>query len=794
MTEQNQFKWVGKRVRRKEDPQLLTGKGLYLDDIRIPGIKSVAFVRSVHAHARIMSIDSSRAREMPGVLAVLTGAEAKTRTRPMLGSHYSPRVPGESKFPEFYCLAVDKVHYVGEPVVAVLAEDRYLAEDAVQAIEVDYEPLAAVVDAEAALESGSALVHEEWGDNVAWHFNAPSGETDAAFAQAAHVFKERFRCQRKISVPLEPRGSLGHYDPGRRTLTFWSGNQRPFTLRDQLVDLLDLDLASVHVIAPHIGGGFGAKANMYPEDLVVALLAVTTGHPVKWVEDRREHFLACAHDHEQIHDIEFAMDAQGKVLGMKDRIISDCGAATNTLYSGGAIQLMVGTAVMPNTYEIRNFDWEVYSVATNKSPHGGSRGFGQIPGRFAVERMMDIVAGELGLDRAEIRRRNMVRTFPYTTVTQLLYDSGSYLESLDKALEMIGYEGFAQEQRQAREQGKYVGVGFASVVEIGAPNSYFMATMQMSGYGSARVQIDASGRVHVFSGEAPHGQSHETTFAQVAAEQLGVDPEQVIVTTGDTALAPNSSGTYGNRAAALSGSAIYQAAGTVREKILAIAGHLLEIAEEDLVLQDGRVHAKGSPETALTLAQIAFSAHHEPLRLPGGIEPGLEDTKYFEIQAPMTIGNGCEAVKVEVDVETGQVKILDYVVVHDCGRVLNPMVVEGQLHGQVCHEIGYALYEKLVYDEDGQLLTTTLADYLLPTAEEVPEISIAAFESPTSLTPLGAKGMGEGNVAVAALANAVEDALAPFSVRITELPITPERILEWTAAGGESDARAGGAG
>lgn len=781
MTEDKQFKWVGKPIRRNEDPRLITGQGRYLDDIRISGTKSVAFVRSVHAHARIAGIDLSRVRGMPGVLAVLTGKEVKAKTRPMLGTHYAPQVPGESKFPEFYCLAVDKVQYVGEPVVAVLADDRYLAEDAVQAIEVDYEPLPAILDAEAALAPDAPLVHEGWGDNVAWHLDAPIGDTEGAFAQAAHVFRERFRGQRKISVPLEPRGSLGHYDPGRKSLTFWSGNQRPFTLREHLLDLLEFDLASVEVIAPQIGGGFGAKANMYPEDLVVALFAITSGHPVKWVEDRREHFLACAHDQEQIHDIEFAVDAEGKVLGMRDRIISDCGAATNTLYSGGAVQLMTAASMMPNTYTIGNFHWEAYSVVTNKAPHGAARGFGQIPGRFAVERMMDIIAKELGVDRAEIRRRNMVREFPYTSVTQLQYESGSYVESLDKALEMIGYEGFEREQRQGREQGRYLGVGFACVTEIGGPNSYFMSAMKMSGYGSACVQIDGSGRVRIFSGEAPQGQSHETTFAQVAAEQLGVEPGQVIVSTGDTTRAPNSSGTYGNRAAVLSGSAIYLAAGVVREKVFKLASHLLEVGEEDLVLEEGRVHAKGASGVGLSLAEIAFTAHHEPLRLPEGVTPGLEDTQYFELQTPMTIGNGCEAVKVEVDVETGQVKILDYVVVHDCGRMLNPLVVEGQLHGQVCHEIGYALYEKLVYDADGQLLTTTLADYLLPTAEEVPDISTASFESPSALTPLGAKGMGEGNVAVAAIANAVEDALEPFAVRITELPITPECIVEWTA-------------
>lgn len=784
MSQREEFKWIGKPVRRKEDRRLVTGQGRYFDDIRIPGTKSVAFLRSVHPHARIVTIDVSRAKALPGVVAVLTGEQARSMTKPMLGTHYFPLVPGELKRSEFYCLAVDRVRYVGEAVVAVLADDRYVAEDAVQAIDVEYEPLPAVLDAEAAMKPEAALVHDAWGDNINWHLRAPSGGTDETFRNAAHVFKERFRCQRKSAVPLEPRGSLGHYDRGRQCLTFWSSNQRPFTLRDHLADLLELPHGSVHVVAPDIGGGFGAKANMYPEDLVVAVLAITTGHPVKWVEDRREHFLACAHDHEQVHDIELAVDAAGKVLGMRDRILSDAGTAMNTLYAGGAIQLMVGTAVMPNTYEIRNFDWEAFSVATNKAPHGAVRGFGQIAGRFAVERMMDIIAKALAIDPAEIRRRNMVRQFPYTTVTHLLYDTGSYLECLEKALDLVGYRTFRQEQQRALAEGRHIGVGIASVVEIGAPNSSFMAAMQMSGYGSACVKIDATGKVCVLSGDAPHGQSHETTFAQLAAEPLGVTPEQVIVITGDTALAPYSTGTYGNRTAPLSGSAVYLAAREIRQKVVKLASHLLEAAADDLELEGGRVYVKGAPMTGLSLGEIAFTAYNQPTRLPEGIEPGLEATKYFELQAPMTIGNGCEAVKVEVDIETGQVKILKYVVVHDCGRVLNPMVVEGQLHGSVSHEIGYALYENLVYDDSGQLLTTTLMDYLLPTAEEVPDVEVASFESPSTLTTLGAKGMGEGNVAVASIANAIEDALSCFGVKITELPITPQKILDWIDSSG----------
>jgi len=788
VSQDQEFKWVGKAVRRKEDRRLITGKGRYLDDIRVPGTKSVAFLRSVHPHARIVSIDVSRARALPGVVAILTGEQARALTRPMLGSHFFPVLPGELKHAEFYCLAVDRVRYVGEPVVAVLADNRYIAEDALQEIDVEYEPLPAALDAERAMMPGAPLVHEAWGNNINWHFQSPSGGTDEVFKAAAHVFRERFRCQRKSAVPLEPRGSLGQFDQGRQHLTFWCPNQRPFTLRDQLAELLQLPHSSVHVIAPDIGGGFGAKANMYPEDLVVAALAIMTGHPVKWVEDRREHFLASAHDHEQLHDIEFAVDAEGKVLGMRDRIVADVGTAMSTLYAGGAIQVLLGTAVMPNTYDIRHFDSEVFCVATNKTPNGGVRGFGQIAGRFAVERMMDIIAKRLALDPAEIRRRNMVREFPYTMVTHLLCDTGSYLESLEKALELIDYRGFRDEQQRARAAGRYLGVGLASVIEMGAPNSAFMASMQMSGYGSASVKLDATGTVCVFSGEAPHGQGHETTFAQLAAESLGVTPDMVIVTTGDTALAPYSSGTYGNRAAALTGSALYLAGRELREKIVKLGAHLLKVPASDLDLDDGRLFVKTSPATGLTLREIAFTAHNEPGKLPPGMEPGLETTKYFELQAPLTIGNGCEAVKVEVDVETGEVKILQYVVVHDCGRVLNPLVVEGQLHGSVSHEIGYVLLENLVYDENGQLLTTTLQDYLLPTADVVPNVEVAHIESPSTLTTLGAKGMGEGSVAVASIANAIEDALAPFGVKITELPITPGKILEWI------DGRCGDAG
>lgn len=770
------FRWIGARVKRVEDPPFVLGTATYVTDVSLPNTRHVAFVRSPHAHARILRVDVSEALRAPGVVAVLTGEQAAKRCRSLFGSRAFPMAPGERKLPrELPCLPRDRVRYVGEAVVAIAAETRYQAEDAAELVRVEYEPLPAVTGAEQALQPGAPLLFEDWGDNVAWRRQFTGGDPSAA-AEADGVLRERFVGQRRAGVPLEPRCTVAHWDRARGSLTVWTGNQRPFGLRDLLAEVLELPPVSVRVITPHIGGGFGVKANAYPEDVATVLLSIETGLPMKWVEDRVEHLQAASHDHEQVHEVEVAYKKDGTILGIRDRILADAGSGLNTVYSGGSLNLLVGTRLLPNTYKLRYFEYEATSVVTNKAPNGAVRGFGQTVGRFALERMVDLVARELGMDPAEVRFKNMVDHFPYLSVTGVPYESGSFVQCLRQVLEAIGYDAFrAGEQARLWREGVYQGIGVASLVELGGPTG---PVPMWANYGSATVRIDATGRLCVLTGEATHGQSHQTTFAQVVAEVFDVPPDRITVLNGDTLLAPYHAGTFGNRAAPLTVSAVWLAANQVRDKVFQIAARLLEARPEDLEAVEGQVGVKGHPGSRLPLSRIASVAYILTGELPPGMQPGLESTAYFPHSNPLTPSNFAEAVKVEVDVRTGQVQLLKAVVAHDAGRIVNPLVVEGLVHGQIAADVGYALEEQLVYDEQGQLLTATLMDYHLPTALSVPrEVEVYTYESPGTFTPLGTKGMAEGSVGVASIANAIEDALRPFGVRITATPITPERLL-----------------
>ncbi|MDQ7843699.1 MAG: xanthine dehydrogenase family protein molybdopterin-binding subunit [Armatimonadota bacterium] len=766
-------RYFGERVKRSEDPRLLTGRGLYVDDIRPPGVVHAAFLRSPHAHARILRIDVSRARAAPGVAAVYTRADlppALAAPLPKLIPH-----PALLHHKTQYALAPEKVRYAGEPVALVIAENRYVAEDAVELIEVEYDPLPAVVDLEQAARPNAPLVHEDIGTNVCAHYTQRVGNVEEAFARAAHVFRERFVFDRGASAPLECRGIVAQWEAKLRQLTVWDSTQAPIRIRNYLSQLLGLPQQDVRVIAPDIGGGFGPKIMMcYPEEVLIPWAAMQLNRPVKWIEDRREHFVATNQERLQIHDAAIAVDADGRILGVRTEFLYDSGA----YIPYGIIVPIVASTTLPGPYKIPNYHCEFKAVFTNKTIVSPYRGAGRPHGVFVMERLLDRVARELGLDRAIVRERNFIQPdeFPYEVGliyqdnAPVVYDSGDYPATLRKAMEMIDYAGWPERRKQFRREGRYVGLGIACYVEGSG----------IGPYEGCRVTVEPSGKVFAATSVGTQGQGHYTSFAQIVADALTVPVEDVTVVTGDSGAFSWGTGTFASRAAVVAGNAVYLAAQAVREKALQVAATRLEARVEDLEMADGKVFVRGTPGRAMTLAEIAVAAN--PLR--GTIprewdQPGLEASRYF---APSggTWPNGAHACLVEVDPQTGMLSVLKYVVVHDCGRVINPLILEGQIRGGVAQGLGGAFYERLVYDESGQLLTQTFMDYLLPTAAEVPVVEIGHLETPSPRNPLGVKGAGEaGVIPVGALiAQAVEDALQEFGVRITEMPLSPSRLLE----------------
>ncbi len=767
-------RYFGERIKRNEDPRLLTGRGTFVDDVQLPGLLHAAILRSPHAHARLGHIDTRRAATLPGVVAVYTHADlpkALQEPLPKLIPH-----PALVHHKCQYALATTKVRHVGEPVTFVVATSRYIAEDAVDLIEVDYEPLAAVTDLEQAVKPGAPLVHEDIGTNVCAHYTQRVGNVEAAFAQAAHVFTERFVIDRGTAAPIECRGVVAQWEPKSRQLTVWDSTQAPIRIRNYLSLLLELPQSDVRVIAPDVGGGFGPKIMMcYPEELLVPFAAIRLGLPVKWIEDRRENFVAMNHEREQIHDAAIAVDNQGRVLGVKTVFLFDSGA----YIPYGLVVPIVASATLPGPYKIPHYHCEFRAVFTNKTIVSPYRGAGRPHGVFVMERLLDRVGRELGLDRAEVRRRNLIQPneFPYEyrgLIYQdgepLIYDSGNYPACFEKALGMIGYDRWSQERERYRRQGRHVGLGFACYVEGSG----------IGPYEGCRITVDPSGKISLATSVGTQGQGHFTSFAQIVADALRVPAEEVLITTGDSGAFGWGTGAFASRAAVVAGNAVALAAEAVREKTLKVAATVLEARVDDLELRDGRVFVRGVPGKSLTLGEVAVAAN--PLRgtIPEEWEqPGLEASRYF---APPrgTFANGVHAAILEVDVHTGMIKILRYVVVHDCGRIINPMIVDGQIRGGVAQGIGGAFYEKLVYDENGQLLTQTFMDYLLPTTMEIPEIEIAHLETPSPLNPLGVKGVGEAGVipVVALFAQAIEDALADYGITIAEMPLSPNRLLE----------------
>ena len=774
-------RYVGARVLRAEDPRFLRGAGRFVDDLQIPGMCHLAFVRSPHAHARIRKIDVEEAAALPGVIRVWTGQEARRMIPPMYGDALAPGF----KKAGIPVLAHDKVRFVGEPVAVAVAESRYLAEDAASLVHVEYEPLRAIIDPEKALAETEIRVHEEWNDNIYWQKHFSSGDVAAAFRQAHRIVRGRYCSQRYTAVPMEGRGYVAHYDVGRDELTLWASSQTPHIERTLVADLIGLPENKFRVVAPDVGGGFGLKCLVFPEEVVIAYLAWKLRRPLKWIEDRREHLLASMHAREHIHELEAAVDQDGRILALRSKILVDAGAYSSHPWTS-VMEMGMAQGVLPGPYRIECYESQAITVATNKCPIGPYRGVARPAACFSMERLMDDIAEALRLDPVEIRLRNYVQSedFPYTSVTGLVYDSGSYVESMHKLVENLNYGAFRREQADARRANRLLGVGLACYTEQTAHGVVEWAkrgVMIVPGYESAAVRVEPSGHVTVMLGTASHGQGHETAMAQIAAEELGVEVGRVRVLHGDTDISPYGMGTYASRSAVLAGGATMLAARDIRGKMTRIAADQFEVSVEDIEYAEGSFFVKGTQDRRIRFEEIARLAYHRPEKLPDGLSPGLEVIRRYGAEPGTgTFANAVHAAVVEVDPETGMVHLLRYLTVEDCGRQINPMIVEGQVHGGVVQGIGGALWEELVYDENGQMLTSTFMDYLLPGAYELPWIETDHLETPSPFTLGGFKGMGEGGAIApgAAIANAVTDALRPLGIRVNELPLSPNKLFE----------------
>ena len=773
----------GAPIRRNEDARLLRGEALFVDDVELPGMLHAAFLRSNLAHATIRSIDVSAARAREGIVAVYTAED--------LGAYWAPGPllvpPPPIKGLVFnqrtqVPLAKGKVRHVGEPLAVVLAKSRYLAEDALSDIAVELDPLPAVVDLETAGAETSARVHEDVRGNVAAHVRQSRGNYASARSRADHIIARRFRYDHGASSPIETRGIVANWDARGNQLTVWDTTQAPVFLRNGLAAMLGLNERQVRVIAPFVGGGFGPKIMLfYPEEVVIPWAAKKLNRPVKWIEDRLEHFFATTQERSQIHDAEIALARGGRILGIRDTFVHDTGA-----YNPYGLTVPINSQIsILGPYVVENYESTFTAVFTNKPIVTPYRGAGRQHGVFVIERLMDIAAHELKLDRVDIRRRNFIPTdaFPYNNelinqdFAPLEYDSGDYGAVLDKAIEMIGWRRFlAEEQPRLRGEGRHVGIGLVCYVE----------GTGIGPYEGAKIQVQANGKVSIATGIGTQGQGHFTSFAQIAADQLGVEVRDIAVVTGDTDQFYWGAGTFASRGAVVAGNAVNEAAKAVRQKILKLAAEHFECAEEDLEIANGEVSVVGVPGQAIKLGALALKANPMRGAVRPGTEPGLESTQYFGPPSGTT-ANGAHAMIVEVDPQTFALKVLKYVVVHDCGTVINPLILAGQVHGGVAQGIGNAFYEQLVFDDEGQLLNASLADYLLPTALDVPRMQLGHTETPSPLNPLGIKGAGEaGAIPVGPLfAQAIEDALGlpARGIELLEIPLSPNRLWELVMKG-----------
>jgi carbon-monoxide dehydrogenase large subunit len=773
-------KLFGASVKRREDPRLITGQATYTDDLTLPGMLYAHIVRSPHAHAKIVRVDTARARREPGVVAVYTGKDLAGKLNPIPTAWLVPNA--DLRTPPHPALATDVVRYVGDGVAVVLGETRFAARDAAALVQVEYAPLPAVVDQEQAVRDGAVQIHAEAPRNLAFTWRVAGGDAERAFADAKRggvVVSQRFVNQRLIPNAMETRAVIAKYNSGSGELVVWGTTQNPHIARFLMSVVTGIPEHKVRVIAPEVGGGFGSKIPFYADEAIVVHCARATGRPVKWVEDRRENYLATIHGRDHITELEAAAQKDGTITALRGRTWANLGAYLSTAAPG--VPTILHGLILTGPYAIPNISYEVLGVFTNTSPVDAYRGAGRPEATYLIERMVDLVAGAVGMDPADVRRKNFIKReqFPYTTAEGLTYDSGDYPPALHKALDLIGYQRLRDFQKQGPKNGRYLGVGISTYVEICGlgPSSVAGAVGFQGGlWESATVRLHPTGKATVLTGTSPHGQGEETTFAQVVAEELGLPLDDIEVVHGDTGAVSMGWGTYGSRTTVVGGAAIVLAARRVRDKAAKIAAHLLEASEGDLVFDQGRFSVRGSPDRAKTIQEVTLAAYLA-WNLPQGVEPSLEASAYYD-PSNFTFPFGAHVAAVKVDADTGEIELRRYVAVDDCGRVINPLIVDGQVHGGLVQGIAQALWEGAVYSPDGQLLTGSMMDYAVPRAHMFPTFVTARTETPSPHNPLGVKGVGEtGTIAsTPAVVNAVLDALRPLGVTHLDMPLTPERI------------------
>src|ERR1043166_856142 len=786
------MKYVGQRLKRTEDPRLIQGLAHYVDDIRLPDTLHAVFLRSIYAHARIKSIDTTAAQKLPGVVSVYTGKDVQK-----IGPVPCAAALPDLKVPDHRVLAINKVYFVGHPVAVVVAETKSAARDAVDLIEVDYQELPVALDEEKAADAKSPVIHEQFGTNVAYKLTAGEGDIAAALKLADKEVKQRILHKRLAPIAMEPRGVLARYFPGEQELTLWTSTQIPHLCRTQVAVMLGMPENKLRLITPEVGGGFGSKLNVYAEEALMGWISMQLNRPVKWIEGRRENMQATIHGRGQTGYIEIGVKKDGTLTGLRYNVFADMGSYFQLLTP--AIPTLTGL-MLSGCYKIPAIQINVTGVFTNKMSTDAYRGAGRPEATYVVERALDLVALELGMDPVEVRRKNFPQPneFPFKTATGLFYDSGNYQGALDKALKMADYKKLREQQKSARKEGRLMGIGVSTYVEICAlgPSS----AMPAGGWESATVRVEPTGKVTVLTGASPHGQGEETSFAQIAADELGVGVNDVTVIHGDTAIVQYGIGTFGSRGLAVGGVAVYMAIQKLKDKAAKIAAHVLQCEKASFV--DGKFCADGKsgkapeptvpvgqapagalpePNTGgktLTMMDIAMEAHVAK-NLPPDLEPGLSATAFYEPKN-FTFPFGTHIAVVDIDTETGEIHFERYIAVDDCGKQINPMLVEGQIHGGIAQSMGQALFEEVVYDENGQLVTGTLMDYALPKAVMIPHLELDKTETPSPVNPLGAKGVGEAGTigATPAIVAAVIDALAPYGVRHIDMPIKPEVVWQ----------------
>jgi carbon-monoxide dehydrogenase large subunit len=782
-TETRTATYIGKPVPRKEDQKLLTGQSRYIDDLTLPGMVWASVVRSPFAHATITSVDVSAARDAEGVVAAFSGADLAEDWAATLPCVWL--VTEDTKQPMHRPLATDKARYQGDGVAVVLAESRAQAKDAAELVEVEYDPLPAVIDPEKALEDGAPILHEELGTNHCFTWKLESGDVEGIFGSAPVTVKERYRQQRLIPNAIEPRGIIAQYLPAQDEYTLWSATQIPHILRFWLAIVLGVPEARLRVIAPDVGGGFGSKLNVYAEEALGLALAKRVGRPVKWIEERSEGYLATIHGRDQWQEMEYAADEDGKIRAVRAKLVVGLGAYLQLVTAGTPI---LGGWVYGGPYDVEAYSLEVVGAFTTATPTDAYRGAGRPEATYLIERTIDALARKLELDPAELRRKNFITEFPKTLASGLEIDSGDFVGALDRALELVDYEGLRREQAERRERGdaKQLGVGLSTYTEMCglAPSRILGAILYAAGgWDAATIRCLPTGSVQVFIGTSPHGQGHVTTFSQIVAERLGVPIDQVEIVHGDTSAMQLGLDTYGSRSLAVGGIALYNAAEKILEKSKAVVAHKLEVSPDDLQYENGAFTVAGTDKsmTVQDAALHAFTAHD----LPDGMEPGLEATFVYD-PPNFSWPGGAHVCVVEVDPETGDVDLRRYVAVDEIGNVINPTIVDGQIHGGVTQGIAQALWEEAIYDEDGNLTTSSMLSYLVPSAAETIDYELDRVSAPSPTNPLGVKGVGEtGTIAsTPAVINAIVDALAPFGVTDVEMPAKPERVWRAIQEGG----------